>query len=252
MALLSLIFRKPQKAQIGVMQLDASLNETHSRVATVTNNPIEDGSLISDHITLEPIKLVLQGVVSDTPLNLQQSVIGAGAGAVTDVTSNFIGGLGATALSLGAGSVAGLVSNRTTFTAIDSNGNEIETNSSSNNDAFKYLEELYFNRTPFTVVTKLKKYESMVITSLDVPRNAQTAGGLQFTVNLQQVKIVKSATVKVPEFQLASNARASGQSTARLGKQATKEIKDGTETSERTKSYLASLADSVPKIGSLF
>ena len=51
-----------------VIQLDACVNEQHGREAQVTTNPIEDGSVISDHIIVNPVNLAITGVISDTPL----------------------------------------------------------------------------------------------------------------------------------------------------------------------------------------
>jgi hypothetical protein len=68
MALLSLIFGEKAKARIGIVELDASLSETHSMSAEVTNHPVEEGSEISDHIRKQPDSIQISGVVSNTPL----------------------------------------------------------------------------------------------------------------------------------------------------------------------------------------
>lgn len=208
MSLLSLIFRQPTKAQVGVLLLDASLNESHSRSATVTDHEIEDGTNISDHIRLNPDKLIIQGLISDVPLSTIGLIFGTGISALTGGVKELIpGGFGtaaAQAAGLGLGSLAGLI----TGTPRDPS------------DAFKYLEELFNDRQKFTVVTKLKRYDSMVIENLDVPRNSTVGGGLEFTIAMKKIKIVKSATVLVPAF----STRAAGASSKnKSGKQATKE-----------------------------
>jgi len=213
MALLSLIFNRPVRAQVGAMQLDASLQENHARQATVSQSPIENGSNIADHITLSPIKLSLTGIISDTPLTLISSLVGTGVGAVTDVVGDSLGGIGKTAAAAGVGSIGGLV----------------QGTPKKPEDAFKYLEELYENRVPFTVVTKLKRYENMVIASLNVPRNAQIGKGLQFSLEMEQVTIVQSSVVKIPAFQLKGDSANRGQSTTPLNKQSSKTAKPETE-----------------------
>lgn len=218
MSLLSLIFNKPQRAQIGVMQLDASVSETHSRVANVSQSPIEDGSNIADHITLNPVGLSITGLVSDVPLSIINSIVGAGVGAVSNVT-NALGGIAGTAAAAGLGSVASLVTG----------------NPRDPSDSFKYLEELFENRQPFTVITRLKRYEDMVIKSLNVPRSAQNGRGLRFTIQLEQVIIVESSEVLIPPFILGGGAGNRGQSTSKLGKQA---AKGASEQAERKSSFL--------------
>jgi len=42
--------------------------EDHQFSSTVTDYPIEDGSVISDHIIEKPLMITIDGIVSDTPL----------------------------------------------------------------------------------------------------------------------------------------------------------------------------------------
>lgn len=66
--MLDVVFGGKTKATIGVVSLDASISETHTRNAEVTSHPVEDGADISDHIRLEPETLSIRGIVSDTPI----------------------------------------------------------------------------------------------------------------------------------------------------------------------------------------
>lgn len=207
MALLSLIFNRPTRAQVGAMQLDASLSENHQRNATISQSPIEDGSNIADHVTVDPIRLSITGLISDSPLSILNSIVGAGLGTITSQVGDALGGIGRAAAAAGLGSVASLATG----------------NPRKPEDSFKYLEELYDNRVPFTVITALRKYDDMVIKSLTVPRNASVGKGLQFTMELEQVIIVQSSITTVPAFQLNGDAANRGQSTGKLGKQAAKQ-----------------------------
>lgn len=66
---LSLLFgKKYEKGNVGGVELDVTLRETHSYTSRVTNYPIEEGSTLSDHIINEPTIVVLEGTVTDTPL----------------------------------------------------------------------------------------------------------------------------------------------------------------------------------------
>jgi len=51
------------------IEMDASLNEDHRFDTIVTRNPVEDGSLYSDHVVLLPITLELSCRVSDSSLS---------------------------------------------------------------------------------------------------------------------------------------------------------------------------------------
>lgn len=49
-------------------EIDASLSEDHSFEAQVPEDPIEGGAVVSDHIFNRPEVVVIEGVVSDTPV----------------------------------------------------------------------------------------------------------------------------------------------------------------------------------------
>ncbi len=208
MALLSLLFRQPKKAQISCLQLDASLSETHERSSIITDHEIEDGSDISDNIRLNPEKVTINGLVSNAPVSDVASLVGTGVSTLTGGIQQLLpGGFGnavAVGAGVGLGSLAGLVTS--------SPRNPI--------DAFKYLEELWKQRQRFTIITSLTQYDSMAIENMSFPRSATIGGSLEFTISMKKVRIVKSAIVIVPSFQTRNSGAATKN---KLGKQAAKE-----------------------------
>jgi hypothetical protein len=130
---LSLLFgKKYAKTSVSNVVLDAILTEDHSYNSRVTNYPVENGLIISDHIINEPETLQITGVVSDTPLSFLAPF-----------------------------------------------------NNSIN--AFNTLIEIHNRRERITVVTGIKVYTDMVITSLQVPRNVQSGQSLTFVIDLQKI-----------------------------------------------------------------
>jgi len=67
MALAELIFKRV-KAQIGIIQFDASVSESHNSPSEVTDHPVEEGSTVSDHIRKLPKEFELNGLVTNTPI----------------------------------------------------------------------------------------------------------------------------------------------------------------------------------------
>lgn len=57
------------RTKIFDIEMDASLNEDHRFNTIVTRNPIEDGSVYTDHVVLLPVILELSCRVSDTALS---------------------------------------------------------------------------------------------------------------------------------------------------------------------------------------
>lgn len=86
MALLSLLFRSlGVRNRVGLLRLDATLQEVHERSSTITDHPIETGSFIQDHIQRDPRKLFMEGFITDTALS-GRSVGVQGAYELLDLT----------------------------------------------------------------------------------------------------------------------------------------------------------------------
>jgi len=69
---LALIFSEVTKrrSSIAGLELDVTISENHNLPSVVTNHPVEDGSTVSDHIVIEPRTLTVQGLVSNTPVQI--------------------------------------------------------------------------------------------------------------------------------------------------------------------------------------
>jgi len=200
MSLLATVFKIPTKAQVGFLKLDASLGETHTRTAQVTDNEVEDGVVVSDHVKLNPKALNITGQISDAPV----SILGLG------VSSDDILGAANDFLDGDKSSFEGLAKNerRTPI------------------EAWTYLNQLMEKRTPFSVVTGLQRYENMLLTSLSAPRTAKDGKSLIFTGELRQIVIVESSTIKIPAFKMKGDTGNSASSKGKLGKQSTKGATD--------------------------
>jgi len=53
---------------IGAVELDVSIDETHTAANEITQHPIEKGADITDHIRRQPNRLSIRGLVTDHPL----------------------------------------------------------------------------------------------------------------------------------------------------------------------------------------
>lgn len=58
------------------LELDAILSESPEYNATPTKSPIETGANVTDHVTLEPERLTIEGIVSNTPISLLRILSG--------------------------------------------------------------------------------------------------------------------------------------------------------------------------------
>ena len=57
-------------AQIGEIQIDVVRGEVHDFPSDITQNPVEDGTVFSDHVVLLPVVIELEGRVSEASLTV--------------------------------------------------------------------------------------------------------------------------------------------------------------------------------------
>ena len=138
--------------------VDATISEEHTSSCDLTENPVEDGAKVTDHVQLKPSELTIEGVISDSPLGY--AIIGNIQNLVRSA-ENLFG------------------------------------KSSRSTDAFNELLKLQKSRQPFTVVTGLKRYTNMIMTELKVPRTATTGGSIHFTATMKEIRIVKSKSAGI-------------------------------------------------------
>ena len=130
---LSLIFgRKYAQSSVGTVTFDTMVTEEHKFSSRVTSYPVETGTIVSDHILKLPDVVILQGLVTDTPLNI--------------------------------------------FATFDRSV-----------AAFNTLIQIHNERIVVNVVTGIKIYPNMAITTLDVPRTMKTGQTLTFNITLQRI-----------------------------------------------------------------
>jgi hypothetical protein len=59
------------------LELDATMVESPEYNATPTMNEVESGASITDHVTLSPETLTIEGIVTNTPIGIKQLLSGA-------------------------------------------------------------------------------------------------------------------------------------------------------------------------------
>lgn len=133
--------------------IDAAVSEGHLSTCEVSDNPIEGGADVTDHVQMKPAQLTVEGVISDTPLGY--AVIGNIQNLARSITTLF-----------GA--------------------------SSRSQDAYDAMIELQKSRQPFTVITSLKRYTNMILTELSIPRTATTGGAIHFQATMREVFIAQT------------------------------------------------------------
>lgn len=220
--LLSLITQnKPQRVGFksidsgsDLFLVDATLSDSYELTSEVTDSPVEDGIDVSDHARPKPIIYNIEGEISETPITLEASIrsLATTAGATL---GRELGGFGTSAGGLAGGFFGARL---------------FQDSSNPAKVARDKLEELIQKKTIFTIVTKNKRLENMILTSIKFPRTQGDGKKLKFSATAKQIRIVKSQTVLIKNIaKSASNSAAAKQ---KLGNQAT------TPTEEKGSSIL--------------
>lgn len=147
--------------KVDTIDIDSCLDESHLLANTVTDHPVEQGFNVTDHSRPNPDQVSLRCFVSNTPLSEDQTKSSVRQGDVSFET--------------------------TAPQAIEGRGNQ----------AYLRLKKLRDEGSLIEVVTTLKTYgvsksEGMMIESITIPRTRQNYDGLEFTLALKQIRIVRN------------------------------------------------------------
>jgi len=150
---------------IGDVVIDAALNEVIQYSSTITEHPIEDKSAVSDHIFKAPMRVKIEGFITDTPMKIM-----------------------------------GLFETPLQKNSLDSVINNIKSalpfgeSDKPSHTAYTALKSLYEERQLISVVTKLETFSDMAIADLSFNNDENTGGGLEFSAELVQISYSKVAT----------------------------------------------------------
>jgi len=211
------------------LTLDAAISINPTRQLSITKNPVESGGFITDHATLGNLSFRLDGIVSEAPLptGLLASALGILAGAAGGAIGQQVGGLSATALTAAVSIGATAAVNFALSPDIPSGAslefqmaNRISGDTDFPRKAWMYLLGMQQDRNLIKVVTRMMTYTNLLLESVNNVQTIQNGKSLMFSANFEQVQIVSSASVSLPENVLSDTATGAA-SKANLGKQST-------------------------------
>lgn len=152
-----------QKTQIGDLIIDASLKEDINVSSNITEHAVETGQSISDHISQKPLKLKIDGYISNAP--------------------NVIFGI--LNLPLQKNSISSLVNNFKNLSPFSDGETPSQT-------AYNALMQLWKDRALITIVTQLQVFNNMVIENATFTKDETSVHRLVFSIEFKQVTFVSS------------------------------------------------------------
>ena len=157
-------------SSIGAVTIDAVIREQHRFENLVTKHPVEDGSPRTDNIINLPVKLEMEGRITDTPMSFVLSAASGAAGLLGEAL-----GIDAAAVALGTSLIGATMAGRAKA-------------------AYQELVALYTTRIPFEVQSGINLYENMVFETLVFPRIKEDGRSIRFRATMVEILIVGSSS----------------------------------------------------------
>lgn len=157
-----------EKTKIADIIIDASLSEIIQYGATITEHPVETRTSVSDHIFKQPLKLKIEGYITDTPIRIMGIF-------ETPLQKNSLD-----------------IMKRNVKQSLP-----FFQNDKPSKQAYLAFKALYNERALITVVSKLEAFQDMAISNLTFSNTGETVGKLEFTAELIQVTNAKVAVTNI-------------------------------------------------------
>lgn len=177
-----------KNGKIADLVLDCVLSESHKYEMEVTSHNVEEGSDITDHAREKPREVTITGLVSETPVTLGQKrrlLESKGASIETGVSSVFRGG------GVSFATTSSVPSQRGSLQYVEA--------------ALAKLDNLFKAKQLVSLVTSIRKYDNMMITSLTIPRDPKTGEALNFTAVFRAIRFASLRTTQAQTNKVASS-----------------------------------------------
>lgn len=207
----SSLFYKAEGYSVGSVQFDLLISESHSIEAQVTQHPLENGAVVSDHVRILPRKGSLVGFVTNHPLKppseplpewFLDKVTTLGNPGILESLSRTFGGL---TNSLGIGSKG----------PTDADFANLPRPRNRALDTWNLLKGIVKDKEPVLISTGMERPKNVIITKVSTSHDKQDGESLRFQVEFQQISIV---TLKEVEVLAATKPLDPTQGTAKANK----------------------------------
>jgi|GEM_PF-2408811 len=155
-------FTEHKHSSVGDLIIDATHLEVIEYTAKVTEHPIETKESICDHIFKEPLKIKIEGSVTDSAIRF----------------------MGVFEMPLQNNSIEKLTNSLKSFLPFNENAKP-------SRQAYTILKTYYEARQLVNVVSKLEAFNDMVIEHLTFTNDENTGGRLQFAAELKKIKFAQ-------------------------------------------------------------
>lgn len=214
------ILWKGATGQMYSLTLDATINETHTGTSTVTDHPVEKGSNVADHIRPDPDQLTMEAEISNTPcflpidhmggVILQDKEIRGAQMTASDAIGNIPGGGAVTGLGLSSVPVPTGLLGRIGFGTYQT---ALVTGFTADFDrvteCYKELLRIRREGQLVRILTTLRSYDNMAMTSLEVTREAVSGNALPLSLAFKELRFGTTKNEPVPKIPVKAKPKGS-------------------------------------------
>lgn len=193
---------------IGSFVFDYAGEVSSTLRADITDHYAEDNTVFQDHIALTPIRVTMKGLIGEL---VQGPVAGGIAGLLGGLQSSlttvnaYIGGKTPQAITKASKAITQVQKVTTQISSAVSKGKSLidflnfgALSNVKQAVAYRRLEAMWENRTPFRIHTPYKIYENMVIEELKATQPEDTKYLSEFTVTLKQMRFATLTVSDIP------------------------------------------------------
>lgn len=179
----------PDNPALDALIPDVTKSESHTFTSTLTKNPVEDGSTVTDQVIVEPAKFDCVVAVTNTPIETTAEHEGV-LGTITLTLPPYPPSIVPMAALSAALNPAGLLPVSVQVFQIANPVDRVK----------RFLDKLNALRLgveTLTIITSKHVYTSMVLTTISMP--IEKVNHAEFTLTFEELRIVSSDTVTAPK-----------------------------------------------------
>lgn len=192
---------------IQYIEMDAITNEKLNEGMTITSHPMENGTKATDHVNPNPTAITLDCIVSETPTRAISNQNDGSIGERSAITTATL----STPPRRRGNPEAGPSPAREQSSIVEYKATVLNFPEAMNRvtNVYNLLRERMRAGQVFTIKTKVRTYEDMMISSIDTPINAERA--IRMAIAFKEVSFVSSIEVDAkPAKQRAKKKDAPG------------------------------------------
>lgn len=196
-------FKKDDRSKVGIggYTLDVRISENYQYTSDVPENPVEDGSVVNDHIINKPIQISLDGEVAD----IKKSVdfLPQGLETLIDKTGDILMNVSPIQRTVQQlekidKQAKPIIEAYNDVTDLMKQGKEIydfyagRTGRTEQDNFFDFMDLVYSNKLLISIEMPFGVLENMRITSLSISKDNETDQRLRYKITAKEVRMAKT------------------------------------------------------------